>query len=293
MHRTAARGRRPRQRLNSRQRKRPPGFSTRRASASTAGLSVQLRRPKAMVTASNARSGSGSRSASAQSSARLPQQPALDGARSWATDSIAGLTSARIAKPPAAREPAERDVAGAAREIEQAQPRPRPEACHEAALPRRGARRATSGRSSGRSDGATLANTSRTSALLLRRGTVPEAEIDDAPGPGCRSCASLIACRPAMPELPEVETVMRGLAARLAGRTIRHAAIARPDLRWAFPDALAARLTGARVHRLPAPRQIHAHAPRRRRERAHSPRHVRSHADRAKRHGRGGGARAF
>ncbi|MBN9511018.1 MAG: bifunctional DNA-formamidopyrimidine glycosylase/DNA-(apurinic or apyrimidinic site) lyase [Alphaproteobacteria bacterium] len=50
-----------------------------------------------------------------------------------------------------------------------------------------------------------------------------------------------------MPELPEVETVMRGLAARLAGRTIRHAAIARPDLRWAFPPALAARLTGARV----------------------------------------------
>jgi formamidopyrimidine-DNA glycosylase len=50
-----------------------------------------------------------------------------------------------------------------------------------------------------------------------------------------------------MPELPEVETVMRGLAARLAGRTIRRAGVARPDLRWAFPRDLAARLTGARV----------------------------------------------
>jgi formamidopyrimidine-DNA glycosylase len=50
-----------------------------------------------------------------------------------------------------------------------------------------------------------------------------------------------------MPELPEVETVMRGLQARLEGRVIRHAAIHRPDLRWAFPPGLAARLTGARV----------------------------------------------
>jgi formamidopyrimidine-DNA glycosylase len=50
-----------------------------------------------------------------------------------------------------------------------------------------------------------------------------------------------------MPELPEVETVMRGLRARLEGRLIRHAAITRPDLRWAFPPHLVARLTGARV----------------------------------------------
>lgn len=50
-----------------------------------------------------------------------------------------------------------------------------------------------------------------------------------------------------MPELPEVETVMRGLQARLEGRTIRRARLHRPDLRWPFPAGLAARLTGARV----------------------------------------------
>jgi formamidopyrimidine-DNA glycosylase len=50
-----------------------------------------------------------------------------------------------------------------------------------------------------------------------------------------------------MPELPEVETVMRGLAAVLDGRRIVHAATTRPDMRWPFPDRLAERLTGARV----------------------------------------------
>lgn len=50
-----------------------------------------------------------------------------------------------------------------------------------------------------------------------------------------------------MPELPEVETVMRGLAARLEGRVIRRAELRRPDLRFPIPDGLAARLTGARV----------------------------------------------
>jgi len=50
-----------------------------------------------------------------------------------------------------------------------------------------------------------------------------------------------------MPELPEVETVMRGLAARLQGRRIVRAAVSRPDMRWPFPEGLAARLTGARV----------------------------------------------
>ena len=50
-----------------------------------------------------------------------------------------------------------------------------------------------------------------------------------------------------MPELPEVETVMRGLRARLEGRRIVRALVARPDMRWALPPDLAARLTGARV----------------------------------------------
>ena len=50
-----------------------------------------------------------------------------------------------------------------------------------------------------------------------------------------------------MPELPEVETVMRGMAARLQGRRIVRAEVRRPDLRWAFPAGLAARLEGALV----------------------------------------------
>jgi formamidopyrimidine-DNA glycosylase len=50
-----------------------------------------------------------------------------------------------------------------------------------------------------------------------------------------------------MPELPEVETVMRGLSARLQGRRITHAETRRADLRWKLPPGLAQRLTGARV----------------------------------------------
>jgi formamidopyrimidine-DNA glycosylase len=50
-----------------------------------------------------------------------------------------------------------------------------------------------------------------------------------------------------MPELPEVETVMRGLQLRLQGRRIVHAIAHRPDLRWPLPAGLAARLTGAQV----------------------------------------------
>ena len=50
-----------------------------------------------------------------------------------------------------------------------------------------------------------------------------------------------------MPELPEVETVMRGLALRLEGRRIRFAALARGDLRRVIPSGLAARLLGATV----------------------------------------------
>lgn len=50
-----------------------------------------------------------------------------------------------------------------------------------------------------------------------------------------------------MPELPEVETVRRGLSPVLEGAVIAHAAINRPDLRWPFPPDMAARLTGARI----------------------------------------------
>jgi formamidopyrimidine-DNA glycosylase len=50
-----------------------------------------------------------------------------------------------------------------------------------------------------------------------------------------------------MPELPEVETVMRGLDAKLTGRVIAAAALNRPDLRWPIPPGFAAALTGATV----------------------------------------------
>jgi formamidopyrimidine-DNA glycosylase len=50
-----------------------------------------------------------------------------------------------------------------------------------------------------------------------------------------------------MPELPEVETVMRGLDGRLTGRVIVKAVLHRPDLRWPIPPELPAVLTGAAV----------------------------------------------
>jgi formamidopyrimidine-DNA glycosylase len=50
-----------------------------------------------------------------------------------------------------------------------------------------------------------------------------------------------------MPELPEVETVRRGLAPVMEGQVIAEALVNRPDLRWPFPDNMAARLTGRRV----------------------------------------------
>lgn len=53
-----------------------------------------------------------------------------------------------------------------------------------------------------------------------------------------------------MPELPEVETVRRGLAPAMEGRRISAVRLARPDLRFPFPDGFAQRLTGARVTRI-------------------------------------------
>lgn len=50
-----------------------------------------------------------------------------------------------------------------------------------------------------------------------------------------------------MPELPEVETVRRGLEPVLSGQVIERAEVRRPDLRWPFPPDFAVRLTGARV----------------------------------------------
>jgi formamidopyrimidine-DNA glycosylase len=50
-----------------------------------------------------------------------------------------------------------------------------------------------------------------------------------------------------MPELPEVETVRRGLAPVLEGATITRAELRRSDLRFPFAERLAERLAGRRV----------------------------------------------
>jgi formamidopyrimidine-DNA glycosylase len=50
-----------------------------------------------------------------------------------------------------------------------------------------------------------------------------------------------------MPELPEVETTIRGLERVLDGRRITRVEMRRADLRWPFPQDLGQRLTGARV----------------------------------------------
>ncbi|MBN8533318.1 MAG: bifunctional DNA-formamidopyrimidine glycosylase/DNA-(apurinic or apyrimidinic site) lyase [Rhizobiales bacterium] len=50
-----------------------------------------------------------------------------------------------------------------------------------------------------------------------------------------------------MPELPEVETVRRGLAPVLEGARIESARLNRPDLRFPFPERFAERLAGATI----------------------------------------------
>jgi formamidopyrimidine-DNA glycosylase len=50
-----------------------------------------------------------------------------------------------------------------------------------------------------------------------------------------------------MPELPEVETVVRGLRPLLLGRRLDRVTARRPDLRWPLPVDLGQRLTGATV----------------------------------------------
>ena len=50
-----------------------------------------------------------------------------------------------------------------------------------------------------------------------------------------------------MPELPEVETVRRGLAPVLENRILSRVEARRPDLRFPFPEGFAERLTGRRI----------------------------------------------
>lgn len=53
-----------------------------------------------------------------------------------------------------------------------------------------------------------------------------------------------------MPELPEVETVRRGLIPAMEGRVIERAEIRRPDLRFPFPERFRERLEGRTVEAL-------------------------------------------
>ena len=53
-----------------------------------------------------------------------------------------------------------------------------------------------------------------------------------------------------VPELPEVETVRRGLEPVLAGRTLAKVTQRRADLRWPLPDRFGERLQGRAVLRL-------------------------------------------
>jgi formamidopyrimidine-DNA glycosylase len=53
-----------------------------------------------------------------------------------------------------------------------------------------------------------------------------------------------------MPELPEVETVRRGLEPALKAARLVRVEARRPDLRFPLPDGFVQRLTGARIERL-------------------------------------------
>src|SRR5690606_6455128 len=61
---------------------------------------------------------------------------------------------------------------------------------------------------------------------------------------------SLYRYRTLMPELPEVETVRRGLEPLLAGAVIQTVTLHRANLRFAFPQGFAAALEGKRIETL-------------------------------------------
>jgi len=50
-----------------------------------------------------------------------------------------------------------------------------------------------------------------------------------------------------MPELPEVETVKRGLEPILLGQVIKNVELRRPNLRFPFPEGFATKLAGAKI----------------------------------------------
>lgn len=53
-----------------------------------------------------------------------------------------------------------------------------------------------------------------------------------------------------MPELPEVETVRRGVAPHLVGQTVVQVVVRQPRLRWPVPEDLAVQLSGQIIRRV-------------------------------------------
>ena len=53
-----------------------------------------------------------------------------------------------------------------------------------------------------------------------------------------------------MPEMPEVETVRRGLAPHLVGTTISFVDLRRPNLRFPFPTDFEKILTGVKIEKI-------------------------------------------
>ena len=53
-----------------------------------------------------------------------------------------------------------------------------------------------------------------------------------------------------MPELPEVETVRRGIAPYLTGRIVTQVVVRQPRLRWPVPEELAVQLPGQMILRV-------------------------------------------
>ncbi|WP_277394722.1 DNA-formamidopyrimidine glycosylase family protein, partial [Pseudomonas viridiflava] len=62
-------------------------------------------------------------------------------------------------------------------------------------------------------------------------------------------CSGLLPCVESicMPELPEVETTLRGLAPHLVGQRIHGVILRRPDLRWPIAEQIEQLLPGATI----------------------------------------------
>jgi len=70
------------------------------------------------------------------------------------------------------------------------------------------------------------------------------------PAPPVRFARAPGAPKDDMPELPEVETVRRGLTPVMQGAVIERVEARRPDLRWPLPENFADRLAGRRIEAL-------------------------------------------